>query len=176
MPNSLAEQIKSIKGKQQLNAFVNDIYGDKKKFDLLMDCFFSEDLRLCQKASWPILHIGIKHHNYIYPYLDKMVQNLNRPSHDAVIRNTVRIFQDIEIPEHLKGPLYDKCFEYLADPKYPTAVKAFSMTILTNIADVYPELRHELIAVIEEQLPYSTVGFKSRAKKELIRLNRKSVK
>jgi len=101
-----------------------------------------------------------------------MVRNLDHAPHDAVVRNTVRIFQDIDIPENLSGILYEKCFSYIEDIKSTIAVKCFSMSILAKIASQYPELSHELVAVIEEQLPYSSAGFKSRAKRILPKLKK----
>jgi hypothetical protein len=45
------------------------------------------------------------------------------------------------------------------------AVKAYLMTVLAKIAIEYNELSQELISIIELQYPYSSAGFKSRAKK-----------
>ena len=102
----------------------------------------------------------------------KMIRNLNNPRHDAVIRNTVRTLQYIQVPEELQGEVYDKCFQYLTDPKMATAIKTFSSTVLVNIALDLPELIDELILAIEEQIPHSTIGFVNRANKLLIRLRK----
>ncbi len=50
--------------------------------------------------------------------------------HDAVIRNSVRILQQIEIPESLHGELMNSCFQLLEEPLTPVAIKAFSITTL----------------------------------------------
>lgn len=171
----IKSKLLSLRYKSDVNEFIKWIAGDPTKFKALMDCFFDDNLRVCQKASWPVLHLGIKHPKLIKPYLSKMVKNLDQAPHDAVVRNTVRIFQDIDIPNKLSGELYEKCFGYLVDIKSPIAVKCFSMSILAKLAYQYPELSHELVSVIEEQLPYASAGFKSRAKKLLPGL-RKMVK
>jgi hypothetical protein len=49
----------------------------------------------------------------------------------------------------------------------PIAVKAFSLTILSNLSAAYPEIRGELKLIIEEQWEQSTPAFRSRAKKVL---------
>jgi len=163
----IKEKLIPIKSKTLLNEFMDWVDEDTLKFKALMDCFFDKELRVCQRASWPVLHIGIQKHHMIKPYLSKMVKNLEHAPHQAVVRNTVRIFQDIKIPSSLSGELYEKCFNYMVDAKSPIAVKCFSMSILAKLASTYPELSSELVAVIEEQLPYSSAGFKSRAKKLL---------
>lgn len=164
--------LKSIKFKKDVDKFTDYVGNDKKKMKELMTCFFSKDWVLCQKAAWPMLHIALKNEKLIRPYYKKLVANLDTPHHDAVIRNTVRLFQDVDIPEDLEGELYDKCFHYLLDPKYPTAIKAFSISILEKTAHKFPELKHELITAIEDQYDHCTVGFQNRARKILKRLQK----
>jgi hypothetical protein len=142
------------------------------KLEELMKCFFSSEYRLCQRAAWPLSKIGAKMGNFLIPYLPKMLEHIKTPVHDAVIRNTVRILQNINIPEELLGPVYELCFEHLVSPRFPVAVKVFSMTTLTNIAHHFPDLVPELIIAIEDNLPHSSAGYKSRAKKELKRLHK----
>lgn len=147
-------------------------YIEKKpdKLEELLNCFFSTDYRLCQRAAWPLGKLGKKHPDLIKPYLEDLLDKIDTPVHDAAIRNTIRILQDQEIPEHLTGRVYEKCFHYLTSPKYPAAIKVFSMTVLSNIAHHFPELIPELVIAIEDQLPIATAGYKSRAKKELKKL------
>jgi hypothetical protein len=92
-------------------------------------------------------------------------------AHVAVKRNIMRLLQDIEIPKQLYGTLTDKCFT-LMDPKETIAVRVFSMSVLASIAKQEPDLKRELRIVIEDQLPYASAGFLSRAKKVLKEISR----
>ncbi|KAA9040986.1 hypothetical protein FW778_02805 [Ginsengibacter hankyongi] len=56
------------------------------------------------------------------------------------------------------------CFKYLASPDEAIAIKAFSLTVLANLAKKYPEIIPEIKLIIEEQLPHQSAAFKSRAK------------
>lgn len=58
-------------------------------------------------------------------------------------------------------------FDTLNSGREPVAVKVFSMTVLFNIVQVYPELSEELEISIEEQMPFGSGGFKSRGRKVL---------
>lgn len=142
--------------------------------DDLMVCFFADEIQLCQRASWPLMFIGVAAPEIIRPYLSKMVDHLPRAKHDAQIRNTVRIFEEIDIPEDVEGPLFEHCFGYLLDSKYATAIRAFSLTVLEKIANKYPDLKVELKAELIVQQDTGTVGFKNRAKKTLKRLEKTS--
>jgi hypothetical protein len=58
----------------------------------------------------------------------------------------------------------DICFSYLSSPTEAVAVKAFSLTVLGNLAKQYPDIIPEIKIIIEEQLPHQTAAFKVRAK------------
>jgi hypothetical protein len=95
-----------------------------------------------------------------------MIRRMQEPGvHYAVKRNVVRILQFIEIPHTLIGEVTKICFDYLASPNEPIAVRVFSMTVLANVAQKEPDLKNELRLVIEQQLVYGSMGFCSRAKK-----------
>ena len=118
------------------------LLGHPESITDLMDLFFSESLQLCQRSSWSVLFIGLEAPWILQPYLSKMVDLLPQAKHDAQIRNTIRIFEEIDIPMELEGPLFEHCFSYLMDLKRPTAIRAFSLTVLEKIANRHPELKH----------------------------------
>ncbi len=147
------------------NEIISYVGSSQPRMAALMDFFFHEKWRYGQRAAWPIGHIGSKQPQLIAPYLSKMVHELDNAQHDAVVRNTIRIFADIAIPEELEGPLYDKCMAYVLDLKQPIAVRCFSLTVLKKIAKPYPELQEELLAVVHEYMPHGSAGFKVRCRR-----------
>lgn len=151
---------------------VNKVYSDPKLISELMGCFFSDNLRLNQYAAWPVGIIGVQKPQLILPYLGDMVNGLDLPVHDAFIRNTLRVLQFIDLPEDIEGVVYDKSFSYLNDPDRPIAIRVFAMSVLTNIAVKYPDLKDELIKTIELYYPFGSAGFKSRARREIKRLKK----
>lgn len=158
--------------RSQTNKVVNYIGADPQRFKELVTLFLSSEYRIAQRASWPLGFCAEEHPELIRPYLGKLVDNLENPIHDAVKRNTIRIFQFIEIPEKIMGKLADLCFGYLSTPSEPIAVRVFSMTVLLNITKKQPELKNELKILIEDQLPYASAGFLSRARKVMKELER----
>lgn len=170
MENEIYNLLLLPQTKSNRDRIVNFILDTPKKISELMECFFSEDNRLSQKASWPMTISGDKKPQLLLPYLKEMLNKLDEPVHDSLVRNTIRVFQVIDIPEDLEGDVYDKCFDYLCDPKIAIAIRVFSMTVLSNIALKYPDLKEELIRTIELYYPQGSVGFKSRARKEIKRL------
>jgi len=160
----------SGQSRKMANVVIDIILEDESRIDELMQCFFSDHLRTCQHAAWPVGILAEKHPTILLPYLQRMVSNLDNPVHDAVVRNTLRTFQFMEIPEELQSEVYDRCLEYLSNPKYPIAFTAFSMTVCTDIAMQYPELKEEVIAAIDYRMPNGSSGIRARGAKELRRM------
>ncbi|MBK9734308.1 MAG: hypothetical protein IPO92_04795 [Saprospiraceae bacterium] len=136
-------------------------------FDALMDCFFDKEYRICQRASWPVGVIGEKQPELLIPYLPRMIHNLEKPLHDAIIRNTVRTWQFMAIPDEFQGHIFDICFKFITDPKKAIAIRAFSITVCANICSTIPELREELATAIEDQIEFGSSGFVNRAMKTI---------
>ena len=161
----LENYIKERHSREYAENVAEYIGNDKKRFKELMNLFFVNDYRLNQRASWAVLITIQKKPQLIKPYLSKMLKKLDEEVHDAVIRNTIRIFEEVDIPESIEGTLYDKCYQYLTSMDYPVAIKAFSLTVATRIALKYPELQSELLEIIDYQLPHASAAFKVRARK-----------
>lgn len=142
-------------------AYIGD---DETRFEELMRIFLGEDFREAQLAAWAVSISGELHPQWLRPYIGKMLDNLERPVHPAVIRATVRTFQFTEIPKRYQARVIDQCFTYLSDLSVPIAIRVFSLTVLGNLAVHYPELKQELRVVLETQLPFTPPAIKSRLK------------
>ncbi|HEY5823305.1 MAG TPA: hypothetical protein VIT44_03005 [Cyclobacteriaceae bacterium] len=165
---NLVDLILKEHSKAQKDKIVRYVGNDAKRFAELVALFFKGPYRVTQRASWPLSSIVEKHPALVKPHLKKILQNVMKSGqHDAVKRNTLRLLQYIEIPKSLQGIAVDVCFQLLTDRKEPVAIHAFAITVLTTLARQEPDLKNELIPLIEEQLPYSSPAFVSRAKRAL---------
>jgi radical SAM superfamily enzyme YgiQ (UPF0313 family) len=154
--------------KAQCTKIVKYIGNNQNRFDELFTLFISNEYRVVQRAAWPISYCVIAQPNLITKHWKTIIQNLNKPNtHDAVKRNTLRFLQDVEIPEKYHGQLMDYCFTYVNTPTEPIAVKCFGLSVLHNLAKIYPDINSELKTTIENILPYASAGVKSRAMKIL---------
>lgn len=61
---------------------------------------------------------------------------------------------------------------FLCQQEGTIAVRVFAMTVLANLAKQLPELKNELIPLIEDQLPYGSAAFISRGRKLLKELKK----
>jgi hypothetical protein len=140
----------------------------KTNFAELMKIYFSPDRVLAQRASWAVSVAALRSPEHIRPYLKKIISHLQKKeNHDAVIRNGVKILENIEIPKSLMGAAADLCFRLMRDPAKAIAIRCYAMTTLSHLAQVEPELKNEIMLVINDQLPFAGSGFRSRARRTL---------
>ena len=152
--------------KEQCNAIVDYIGDDPEKFDRLMKLFLSEESIVRQRAGWPLSFCVQRYPGLARPYFDQLLKMLNTPSiHPAISRNITRLFQYTPIPKRFQGRLMDACFGFISDPRSPIAVRAFSLSILENMTQDYPEILPEIQLIIEEHWDEASAAFRSRAKK-----------
>jgi hypothetical protein len=139
-----------------------------ERFKHLVSIYLAGPYRVTQCASWPLSICVEKSPELIGPHLNSVLKHLERPDiHDAVKRNTIRLLQFVDIPPRFQGKVIDLCFRYLQNNNEPVAVKVFSMTVLSRLVKLHPGLRRELKIILEDQLPYASAGFISRAGKIL---------
>jgi len=162
---NIKDEILKEHSKAQCNKIVKWVGHSQQRFDELFHLFLTGEYRVTQRAAWPISYCVEMHPAFIKKNFTKLISNLQRPNrHNAVKRNTVRLLQYVDIPKKLQGRVMDICFGYVASPEEAVAVKAFSLTVLGNLAKLYPDIIPEIKLLIEEQLPNQTAAFKSRAK------------
>jgi hypothetical protein len=168
MSIDIYQLLKEEHSKKQTDRIVRYIGSDKDRFAVLIGLFFEGEYRITQRAAWPLSYCVRACPGLIRPYFKQLLDNLQRPAiHVAVVRNTVRLLQDVEIPKKFQGRVMNICFDLIQDPETPVAIKAFSLTILSHLTGDYPEIGGELKLIIEDQWEHSTPAFRSRAKAAL---------
>lgn len=164
---SLKEELLKEHSKSHTVYLTDKIGPNQESFDDLITLFLGDEYRVTQRAAWVVSHCVDAYPWLIDKHLESIIENLRKPVHIAVKRNTIRILQFIDIPEDLIGMTADICFKFLNSGKETVAVKVFAMTVLFNIVKKYPELDYKLRISIEEQMPFGSGGFISRGRKIL---------
>ena len=165
---NLRATILSEHSKAQTTKIVEWVGVSQTRFDELFRLFINDEYRVVQRAAWPLSYCVIQHPPLIKKHFGQLVANLQQPGvPGAVKRNSVRLLQHTSIPKKYQGGVMQLCFQYIASPIEAVAVKAFALTILQNLALIYPEIIPEVTLIIEERWPHETAAFHSRAKKFL---------
>lgn len=156
----------SVRGNIRIMKYVGN---DPKRFSELMNLITTHP-EYSLFTGWAMSDLVAEHPDLIKPYLRNLLKLINPKAHISIKRNTMRLLQFIDIPKNLSGLILDKAFSLFTDRSESIAVRVFAMTVVCRIAKQEPDLKNEIILMIEEELPYGGPAFVSRGRKELKKL------
>lgn len=165
---NLRDEILAEHSKRQTTKIVDWVADNPERFAELMKLFLGDVYRITQRAGWPLSNCVEKRPELIKPYFAKLLKQLEREDvHVAVRRNVVRLLQFVEIPKRYEGRIFDVCYDLVADPAQPVAIRCFSMSVAANIARDQPELMDELRMVATARSQVATAGIRARMRRVL---------
>lgn len=131
--------------------------------DVLIDIVLThENTKLPQRAAWVLEKISERNLEILQERIAEIITQLNNIPSSSTRRTIAKVIMLHTIPEEFEGEILNFCINMLESPKEPVAVKANCMTIIFNLLPKYPDLKNEIFTIIEDQIPYHSVGFKSR--------------
>jgi len=145
--------------------YIREVIRTKAHFEALLDLALHDKDPLAWRASWVLDGSDEQKPGLASSYLSKIVQSLPALESKGSLRSLLRLLCRYDIPEEDQGLLIDLCFRYLVSELYPLAVKVHAMQIVYNHVLIYPELKDELVAVLEDQMENNTVGFLARGRR-----------
>lgn len=140
------------------------IGNDPAEFKKIIDIIYKEKAPLPQRASWLLAAVNDKHPELLKPYIPLFINTIQKFKIDGIKRNIALVLASHNISQKIQGKLVNICFELILSPTETVAVKVHAMQAIANIAKLHPELKNELKAAIEDQLPKTTAAFHTRAK------------
>ena len=173
---NLIDQLQKEHSRKNCDEIVDWVGSHVDRFNQLFQIFLLNDYRLEQRAAWPVSYCVLKHPDFIKNHFTELLKKMKSTGvHDAIKRNGVRLLQDVEIPGKYEGEIIEMCFSFILSPTEAIAIKAFSISVLSKLADKYPELQGELKIAIEDQIGHQTAAFKSRGEKALKKMAKKNL-
>jgi hypothetical protein len=145
---------------------------NQELFDDLIEIMLGAEKPIPQRAAWAMTAIIDNHPWMVNNSIVKLIDSMPTFSHPALTRSLLRVLAQIELPGDKIGELFDFCYNYLSDPKQPSAIRVFAMQVLFNISELEPDLKYELKLILESQFDYGSAGFKNRAEKLIYKLNK----
>lgn len=146
---SLQNLLLSKHSKSITDAVITWVGSDEKRFGSLMKFVLGHDQQLAQRAAWAMSYLVTEQPQLIYPYLNQLLTYVQQPVHDAIKRNTFRFLKEIEIPESSLSLAVDSCFKILENKKESIAITCFALHTLLHYSKVIPELKNEILFVLE---------------------------
>ena len=141
---------------------MGEVIKSESKFKALLQLALQEKDPIAWRAAWVLDGSDELKPGLARKHISKIVKALPGLESLGSLRSLLRLLTRYDIPEEEQGLLIDLCFSYLVSEQYPVAVKAHAMQVIYHHVLLYPELKGELIAVIEDQAKNNSVGFKAR--------------
>lgn len=162
---NLEEEILALHSRAQTNRIVDWVGADQSRFDQLFAIFQKNDYLLSQRASWPLYYSAVARPGLIARHFGKLLKKISTPGiHDAVRRNATNIINEIPIPRKYEGRVMTLCFDLLTDPAEKVASKANAISILHKLSSKFPEIRQELLTIIESEWDRASPAYRARAR------------
>jgi hypothetical protein len=151
---------------------VYTIGDDPVLFQKVLDFALEDKDVFAQRASRVIQLVAQDYPHLIKPHLNHIIVSFPDFQNGGLKRNMLRLLSKYteELTEENHVILLDICLKYLLNSDEKPAIKVYSMDILYDISNRYPDLKKELISCIENQMPNASAGIKSRSKKMLKKL------
>lgn len=164
----LRDAILEEHSKKQCLKIVTWVGDDKKRFAELMNLMLRDEYRVAQRAAYPLGYCVQKFPELIKPWFGKLIKKMQEKDiHVAVRRNALRILEEVGIPEKHCGILFDLSYKYLHDVNETVAVRASSLSVMSNIAQKYPDLKNEVKLNAESLLQCGIPALESRGRRSL---------
>lgn len=161
--------------KSQKDKIIHAISDGSIPLSDLIQIIKNNEETYAQRAAYVLSGIHDSSPDRLKPYLKELWLCIKPTNHPAIPRAIYRYLASIDLPFDLEDGVFNQGCQTFRNQKTPIAIKVHLMKILTNIALKYPELKEDVIYLIQEQHPFSSPGYRAAAKKALINLSKSSI-
>jgi len=170
-PSQVRERLQHIGG-GEIEFWKYTVLTDPAIFNEVLNLIFKEEEQVAWRAAWVIDNATEKYPELLIPHIPAIIEHFLYTKNSSLHRIFTRILCRHEIPDHLIGTVFDRCYELLS-PVHPVAVRANAMQVLYNITEHWPDLKPELAMVLSGVLEEGgTAGIISKSRNLLKKLNR----
>jgi hypothetical protein len=150
-------------GIRELELWKRAIAADEKLFNQLYEFIFSDEQKLAWRSCWILDTASEASPNLFADKLPELIDGLSATKNSSLKRHFTRILSRYQIPEEYLGKVVNLSFDLLK-PSEPPAVRVNALQILYNIALQLPDLKGELIAVVDQLIAEGgSAGFMNRS-------------
>ena len=156
---------------ENLGMVMNEIISEPANYKNLVDITLTSNNPKSWRAAWLMDKINDQAPDLIINYIPEIIEQLKVEKSDGKKRHLLKLISLKEIPDEYLGFLTDFCIAIFTSSKEPIAVRVHAMQILGNIAMKEPDLKTEIVLIMEHEMEnHGSAGIVSRCKKILKKL------
>lgn len=147
--------------------------NDPTQFNTLMQLALNDTRQKSWRAAYLVDKIHDEKPELLQPYLPALIEQLKIEKNASKRRHWLKLISMNKISDEHIGFLFDYCIETFTSGSEAVAVRVHAMQILFNISEMEPDLKPEVLQLIEQEMEYHpTAGIRSRGKKLATKLFR----
>ncbi|AHW61876.1 hypothetical protein SAMN05444285_107122 [Draconibacterium orientale] len=157
---------------EHLNAWENievvaaSILNDPEQFHTLVQLALNDTRQKSWRAAYLVDKIHDEKPELLQPYLRALIGQLETEMNASKRRHWLKLISMNALPKEHIGFLFDYCIEAFTSGSEAVAVRVHAMQILFNISELEPDLKPEVLQIIEQEMEFHpTAGIRSRGKK-----------
>jgi hypothetical protein len=151
-----------------------DIANEQERFDEMFELALLDKYPISMRAARIVTLCHYKNRKLILPHLYKILESVETTKVDGVKRSFLKILSETPLPpdENFQVRLVDLSFSFVQNNKEAIAVRAFSIDILIKLSKTYPDLKSELIPMLQNMVEDSSKGLQSKCSKILRKMKK----
>ena len=158
---------------ENMNFLISEISSSAELLEMLTDIALHSEHPKSWRAAWLLDKIHDNNKEAILPYINLFIEKLKSERNEGKKRHLLKLVSINRIPEDQQGFLLEFCIRIFSSQKEAIAVRVHAMQVLYEISNAEPELKPEILAIIEQVLAENTsAGLKSRGSKIECRLRK----
>jgi len=167
---NIRDKILEMRYSRDKQAFVKYFIERPNELKKVVQCVLDlEEYPTKEYGSYILTHIyksGLLDLQYLYP---PFVDLLFKTKDQTVLRNIVNCISYMQITHYRESELIDLLIGFIQDPKNKVALHVYSIYVLIQFVEKYPELKSEIMEVIdlnsEKKTPAYTIARRNFIKK-----------
>ncbi len=172
MPNYESKLVDS--SRLLADILVDDIGNSLKKYKEMLDVAFLDKYPESMRATRILALCAEKNKKLVCPYVNQIVHQLEHMNVEGVKRGFLKILSENSecLDEDSWGIITNLAFEWMNNPKEAISVRYYCIDLITQLQDQYPEIREELISILESIMEDESGGLRTKCAKTIQKLNR----
>ena len=172
------ELVELIDSWENLAYLMHEIARNTEHYQMLMDIALYDNRQKSWRAAYLVDKINDNNPELLQPFLNDIIEQVKNETNESKRRHFLKLISMNDLSKKQQGFLIDFCIKTFTSAKEAVAVRVHAMQILFNISQSVPELKPEVLAIIEHEIEnHPTAGIISRGKKLVKKLRMpKSIK
>ncbi len=165
--NILADSSRSL-----IDSVVSLVEMKPELFVTLFELVFANEKQYSQRAARVVYYLIAGRPDLFEKYSEIILEKIPEMPDESIKFSLLKVFNVCKLPkdEEKLGLLTNICFDLVEAKVTRIALKVYAIEVLFRISAIYPDIKRELIFLLEKYSNGAQTAFKTRARKIIISL------